>query len=164
MVFFLTAFFSHLIEEFGSTVKITDEERLGHGNIYWRLVRPNQDRDVGPLHRDKWFWDIDRSQTLPSQPFRRIKCWLPLASDYNLNGLLLLKNSHQNKSISWSIFKKDGRLKPMIDISSLSGNPSPAPVDLGDVLLFHDELVHGGSINRADYTRISLEFTMFVHI
>ena len=55
-------------------------------------------------------------------------------------------------------------LKPMIDISSLSGKPSLAPVDIDDALLFHDELVHGGSINRADYTRISLEFTMFVHI
>ena len=53
---------------------------------------------------------------------------------------------------------------PMIDISSLSGKPSPSAVDIDNVLLFHDELVHGGSINRADYTRISLEFTMFVYI
>ena len=30
---------------------ITDEENLGYGNIYWRLVRPLPYKDVGPFHK-----------------------------------------------------------------------------------------------------------------
>ena len=40
--------FKTLEEEFGSLILAWDE-------VYWRLVRPNQPSDVGPLHADKWF-------------------------------------------------------------------------------------------------------------
>lgn len=153
-----------LVEQFGKNIDITDEERLGYGNVYWRLVRPQNSRDVGPLHRDKWFWDIDKNQVLPEYPFKRIKCWMPLVPESSLNGLLIVKGSHKDTEITWTQFEKDGRIKPKLVIESLKDHPLRADLDVGDVLIFHDELVHGGSINESRFTRISLEFTVFVKL
>ena len=41
--------------------EITDEEGYGHPALYWRIVRPNSHNDIGPLHADKWFWDLNPS-------------------------------------------------------------------------------------------------------
>src|SRR5689334_11123921 len=30
---------------------------ISHDELNWRLVRPNQPADIGPIHADKWFWD-----------------------------------------------------------------------------------------------------------
>ena len=49
--------FKKLKKLFGD-FEITDEENLGFGNFYWRLVRPFPNIDVGTMHKDKWFWDL----------------------------------------------------------------------------------------------------------
>ena len=46
---------------------ISDENKLGYGELVWRLVRPNKKDDVGPIHCDKWFWDLN-----PKIMFRKI--------------------------------------------------------------------------------------------
>jgi len=151
-------------QAFGNQILITDEEKLGYGNVYWRLVRPGIARDVGPLHRDKWFWDIDQSQWLPTYPTRRIKTWIPLVPEPYNNGLLVVDNSHMSDNIKWETFEKDGRIKPRLIEQSLEQAPRRIDVQLGDALTFHDSLIHGGSLNLSSFTRISLEFTIFARI
>ena len=52
---FLKSNFAKTLEiKYGEYI-ISDESNLGWPNIYWRLVRPNQKGDIGPLHRDSWF-------------------------------------------------------------------------------------------------------------
>ena len=36
-----------------------EKDFLGWPNFYWRIVRPNKVNDVGPLHRDEWFWKLN---------------------------------------------------------------------------------------------------------
>src|SRR4051794_19999445 len=43
-------FFRRIREQVGPSATIN------HDELNWRLVRPNQPSDVGPLHADKWFW------------------------------------------------------------------------------------------------------------
>ena len=55
-----TNFANKLKEKIGE-YRISDEEGLGYPNVYWRLVRPNNKADVGPLHCDAWFWEINNN-------------------------------------------------------------------------------------------------------
>ena len=66
-------------------IEITDEEKLGFGNIYWRIVRPNHQRDVGAFHRDSWFWEIDKKQYLPNYNFKRLKVWISINTEIGKN-------------------------------------------------------------------------------
>ena len=43
--------------------EISDENNIGHGEIYWRIVRPKSPKDIGSVHADKWFWDINDDYT-----------------------------------------------------------------------------------------------------
>ena len=86
--FLQTEFSQNLRSLFGS-FDISDEECLGYPNIYWRLVRPNEPADVGPLHRDSWFWELNSSFTKPAYPFLRYKVWVPIFTELGLNGLWL---------------------------------------------------------------------------
>ena len=92
-------------------VEITDEEKLGYGNIYWRIVRPNQPRDIGALHRNSWFWEIDKTQFLPSCKFKRLKVWISIYTKPGESGLLIIPKSHKSKNISWHRKEKDGRTR-----------------------------------------------------
>ena len=44
---------------------ISDENNIGYGELVWRLVRPNKKDDVGPIHCDKWFWDLNPTHYVP---------------------------------------------------------------------------------------------------
>ena len=51
------SFFEELESDFG-TFEISDENDVGREEIYWRIVRPNEGQDMGPLHADAWFWEL----------------------------------------------------------------------------------------------------------
>ena len=38
---------------------ISSEENSGYPQIYWRITRPNRPEDVGPMHKDSWFWQLN---------------------------------------------------------------------------------------------------------
>ena len=40
------------LEDYFGPFGIFDEDNVGREEIYWRLVRPNDKNDVGPLHAD----------------------------------------------------------------------------------------------------------------
>lgn len=52
------------LEKIFGEFKISDEENEGREEIFWRLVRPHQSSDIGPLHADGWFWDFGHGHTL----------------------------------------------------------------------------------------------------
>jgi hypothetical protein len=54
-----SSLFAKIAETFPD-FEISDEEQLGRPNFYWRLVRPNTPQDIGPFHRDSWFWNISK--------------------------------------------------------------------------------------------------------
>ena len=141
---------------------ISDEESIGRPNYYWRLVRPHSTLDVGPPHRDEWFWALNPQHLMPSTELRRIKVWVPLIVDKGKNGLLVSKKSHLSDNIDWHGEDRHGIKKPVLDTD-------PSELDFylletcpGEAVIFHDKLVHTGSINNSDQHRLSFEFTCFV--
>src|SRR5262245_20036250 len=48
-----------LADAFGP-IEITNEISHAEPEIVWRLVRPDAEGDIGPLHVDSWFWDINQ--------------------------------------------------------------------------------------------------------
>lgn len=150
-------FFKKLVNVFGD-IKISDEEDYGWEEIYWRIVRPGN-HDVGSLHADKWFWELSKTK-IPKNRFR-IKVWVSLFNIKNLSGLRVVNGSHKtnweysHKTVSK---KKKPFLKSKIDNKKIKNIPTKS----GDVIIFNDNLIHGGMPNKSEKTRISFEFTMLV--
>lgn len=138
---------------------ISDEENIGHEEMYWRLVRPNQTSDVGPLHADAWFWELDHGST-PAN-VKRVKVWIAIYCEPGMNGLRVVPDSQKRR---WRYHGeyRDGFSKPQIDEDEATLPIKLIHTQPGDAIVFNDLLLHGGAINKGEQTRVSLEFTLFV--
>lgn len=159
---FMNSVFAHeLRKEYGEYI-ISDEDNLGRPNIYWRLVRPNQKSDVGPIHRDSWFWELNKDFPKPSFKFHRLKVWISIYVEKGLNGLKVEPKSQIRNDIVWNGEKRDGIKKPLLltpmdQINTILLKTSP-----GQAVVFNDDLLHGGSVNSGKFCRVSVEFTMLI--
>jgi len=153
-----TSLFEQLKEEFGEFA-ISDEDDYGWEELYWRLVRPHEPSDVGPLHADKWFWELGPLKS--PDDVERVKCWIAIACEPGLNGLQVVPKSHRR---DWRYHgeQRFGMTKPQIDENEDALNPQLIPLEPGQAIVFNDRLLHRGAVNRGNFTRVSLEFTMFV--
>ncbi len=155
-VFTGTAMFRSLRDIYGNFT-ITDEEDLGAPLVRWRLVRPNEASDVGPVHADSWFWDINR---WPIQKGRKlVKIWSMLHGTPGESGLMVLPGSHRTR-FDFAAEIRDGSAKPTFDAQGL--DMVTVPTGAGQSIVFHYNLLHGGAVTRGDTTRVSFEFTMAV--
>lgn len=150
------SFMSKLRAELGDFT-VTDEEKFGYPEMYWRIVRPKKHSDIGPLHADGWFWDIN-SDWKSCSSNERVKVWLPLEIDTGNNGLNIIRGSHACK-VEYAVRESDGKLKPQIKHSVKDSDVSLLDTKLLDLAYFHDRLVHGGAYNESSRPRVSLEFT-----
>lgn len=137
---------------------VTDEENLGYPNFYIRVVRANHCDDVGPPHADRWFWELGRL-SFP-KGHRRLKIWIPLRQLDDDPGLLIYPGSHLINFSYSGVLGSDGKVRPMFDKSLVKSSLVSAPVKLGEGIIFHDELIHQGSVGPI--TRVSVEFTLGV--
>lgn len=151
--------FMHALAEAFGDFTISDEEEIGREEIYWRLVRPGRPDDMGPLHADRWFWDLGHGTTPPGCD--RVKVWVAVVTEPGLSGLRLVPGSHRRE---WRYHGewRDGIMKPQFDEDEAALNPQIVPTAPGDVVVFHDALLHGGAPNRGSLTRVSFEFTAFI--
>ena len=156
-----TNFHNNLMDNFGIYV-VSDEENLGWPNYYWRITRPMESKDIGPVHRDSWFWEINEHFQKPEYPFTRIKVWIAIFTEIGKNGLLIEPNSHRRKDIIWESVNKDGIKKPSLQNKSNDLMMKLINTKPGQVIIFNDNLLHGGSPNKGRNSRVSLEFTMLV--
>ena len=159
--FLSTTYLNNLVKDYGE-LEITDEEALGYPNIYWRITRPNKPRDVGPLHRDSWFWEIDKSNGKKFPKYKRLKSWISINVEKGKNGLLVVEGSHKNKELKWDTLKKDGKIKPYLKSKISSNEINLLETSNNYAVTFDDDLVHGGSENFGESTRVSMEFTVFL--
>lgn len=141
-------------------IDIVDEENIGHEEIDWRLVRPNQLSDIGPLHADKWFRDLGHGVN-PPEGKKAIKIWVAICCESGLNGLKVVPDSQK---IDWRYHGefRHGFVKPQIDEDEQSLNAILLSTKSGDAVVFHEKLLHGGALNKGNLTRVSLEFMAFV--
>ena len=158
-----TNFYKILKEVFGEFI-ISDEENLGWPNLYWRIVRPLCSDDIGPLHRDCWFWELNKNYKRPNFAFKRIKVWIPIFTVKGKNGLLVEPFSQNRNDIIWTREERHGIQKPKLMTSQDCFSTKLLELDPGNIVLFNDNLIHGGSSNESKFTRVSLEFTILVKI
>ena len=147
-----------LTYEFGE-FQISAEEGSRWEEIYWRIVRPHAPSDVGPLHADRWFWDLGHGTTPAGR--ERLKVWIAIVAEPGLSGLRVVPGSHLR---DWRYHgeTRHGKTKPQIDEDENELNPQLLPTSVGDAVVFHDSLLHGGALGTGTLTRVSIEFTMFV--
>lgn len=145
--------------EYGA-IEIVDEENIGYEEIDWRLVRPNEASDVGPFHADAWFCELGHG-VKPDSDIKAIKIWIALCCEPGLNGLKVVPHS-QKKTWRYHGEFRHGFVKPQIDEDEASLPAVLAHTSPGDAVLFHDKLLHAGAINRGQFTRVSMEFMIFV--
>jgi hypothetical protein len=156
-------FFSILKNEFGD-FSISDvydtEQRHGQEEIYWRLVRPNVQSDVGPLHKDNWFHGAANSgYGMFSKDAITVKAWIPIFCEKGKSGLALLGGSHL-REWKYHIEVEDGMVRPKPDEDLSQLGAALVPTDAGNVLLFNDGVLHGGVLNAGRQTRVSAEITL----
>ena len=97
------------IKSIYSDAEVSDENDIGHGEIYWRIVRPKSPKDVGSVHADRWFWEINNNYSPPNS--RRIKFWISLWCEGN-NGLSVIPNTQKLK-YDFDYEFRDGQNKPI---------------------------------------------------
>jgi len=143
-----------------SDVFYGDTHEAGREEIYWRLVRPNAVKDVGPLHADKWFHDVMGmdDQAFPSEA-ETVKIWIPIFSQPGKNGLMIVPNSHQ-KTYCYHAAPGAGGMKPVIDEDVTTLGAELMLTEPGNMLIFNEGILHGGAVNMGDQTRVSVEITM----
>lgn len=126
-------------------------------DIFWRLVRPNK-KDVGSIHADIWFWDIN-NWSVPKDK-NCLKIWMLLSKNIN-KGLGVLEKSHLKDDWIYNVSFKDGLQKPEFDTKKNIYKNEDLETPFGSVVFFDYRLLHYGIYNLTDFSRISLEFTIY---
>jgi hypothetical protein len=150
-----------LRNSFGSS-KTSDEERLGRGNYYWRIIRPGTKDDVGPMHRDAWFWQLNDDYGQNMTGLQRLKVWIAVETAPGLNGLLVQPGSHLREDFKWEGTVSGGMKKPVLKSQVAPSSLTLLSPPPGHGVIFHDKLLHGGAVNGASRCRCSIEFTLLV--
>jgi hypothetical protein len=156
-------FIATLQDEFGDFA-ISDiydtKQHYGQEEVYWRLVRPGVETDVGPLHKDKWFHGAFNSgYGMFPDDVVTVKLWIPIFCEPGKSGLSLAGGSHL-KEWKYHIEVVDGVPRPKPDEDLTSAGARLIPTAPGNILIFNEGVLHGGVINSGDKTRVSAEITM----
>lgn len=128
--------------------------------MYWRIVRPHEPNDVGTLHADKWFHDCMkiRERVFP-EGANALKIWIPLYCEEGKNGLEIVQGSHK-KRWDFSVVDIENTYKPRLNIDESTISRELLPTPAGQVVIFNEDIVHVGAVNKGNTTRISLEITL----
>lgn len=158
-------FIARLKEEFGE-FEISDvydvQQRPTSEEIYWRLVRPEVPTDVGLLHADKWF-HIAVGMGPEMFPVGKVsvKVWIPIYCEPGKNGLAIVPGSH-HRQWKFHVEYVDGLGKPIIDEDTSKIPAELMHTEPGNMLIFHENTLHGGVVNHGRKTRVSMEITMLM--
>ncbi len=149
--------FKVLKKEFGK-IEFSKKVDNKKADSYWRLVRPNKKKDVGPIHADEWFWNANKWD-IPKNK-KVFKVWMLLSNKLD-KGLSVIPNSHIKKDWVYKRIFRDGIFKPKFAEDKNSYKIMNLKTPKGRILIFNYGLLHSGLINKSNETRISLEFSLY---
>ena len=132
------------------------EEVLAHPQFNYRAKLPNQEITVIPWHQDlAYLIPEEAGETLV------VNVWLPLVRATEENGCMqVIRGSHQFNLIAHNYQDQTpGHTggKGISDMELPPGDIVTAELDVGDVLLTSERVVHRGLPNRADTVRWSVD-------
>jgi hypothetical protein len=136
---------------------------LGRARINWRLVRPGDGTDLGPIHADYWFEAVVDGWNPEPSDMVKVKIWIPIFIDQGLTGFSYLPESHK-KILPFSKRRlPNGLYKPHFDEADLPVPLQTLDTPSGTAVLFNYNLVHrGANSDQAKHTRVSMELTLDV--
>lgn len=157
-------FFKKLEEDFSPFMlgRVVYEREVDweRDEMYWRIVRPNEPTDVGTLHADRWFHESMkiRERVFPDGA-NALKIWIPLYVEPGANGLEVVEDSHKRE---WNFKAVDieNTMKPRLNVDESEISRKLLVTEPGQLVIFNEDLVHVGAVNRGETTRISLEITL----
>jgi hypothetical protein len=156
-------FLRTLREAFGD-FEISDvydtHQHHGHEEIYWRLVRPDAEGDIGPLHADTWFHGaFNMGYGMFADGVVTVKIWVPVFCEPGKSGLAIVAGSHLR---DWQhhMDTSGGSPRPVLDEDPATIDATLIPTEPGNMLIFNERTLHGGVVNRGLHTRVSAEITM----
>lgn len=148
---------SKMIKECPAEWYITDEEKIGYENVYWRFVRKNDPNGVGSIHADKWFWDLNKYNIKKNH--QRIKIWIPIYQP-NDSAFSALEGSHEHEYVYEYKVDELGKRKPIFNQKKIEKEMKKIKFNDGEFIIFNDNLLHGGL--SLSTNRLSVEWTMAV--
>jgi hypothetical protein len=152
--------FDTLRENFGD-ISLTDQMNMGWPEMNWRLVRPGEPNDFGPIHSDRWYWDITEGK-IPDDK-ERLNIWIAIYTEPGKCGLRVVPNSQNQELAEYATTRDDkGYLRPVMQAREEDLDIQVLKCPPGNMLVFHDDILHGGSYNYGSTCRVSLEFTLLI--
>jgi hypothetical protein len=136
---------------------------LNRARINWRLVRPGDGVDLGPIHADYWFEAVmDGWSPAPAETIK-IKIWVPIYLEQGLTGFAYLPGSHRQQLRFGKKLLADGHYKPHFEEIDLPAPLQTMDTPCGNAVIFNYNLVHrGANSHKAKHTRVSMEVTLLV--
>jgi hypothetical protein len=150
--------FKSIFSRYPATI-FSDWESKSHPDFIWRVIRPGP-VDLSPIHSDMWFWEAGLGRMPKFGEYTRVKGWVPILNEVGQSGLSVFPGS-QEKMYKPRLQMRDGILKPVVDQRLFEGKMENLVLQYGDIVFFHDNLIHGG-FSEGTNTRFSLEFTMMI--
>jgi len=136
---------------------------LGRARINWRLVRPGDGRDLGPIHADYWFEAVMGGWNSAPSAMVKVKIWIPIYLEPGLTGFAYVPGSHLQQLAFSRKRLADGHYKPYFDEADLPTPLKTLDTPCGTAVLFNYNLVHrGANSDNATRTRVSMELTLDV--
>lgn len=119
--------------------------------VYFRVVRPNEASDVGPLHRDQWFNEI---YTPDSAHLSSFKVWIalncPPGSELQFVPLAM------DEAWTYEVIDTPNGPRPRGKVPATVSVLQPR-LRAGDALIFDPFTLHKGAINPGPENRVSVE-------
>ena len=134
---------------------------LGRPRINWRLVRPGDGTDLGPVHADYWFDAVLDGWRDEPGPDVKLKIWIPIFLEPGATGFAYVPGSHLRQYPFRRVHIGDGLFKPNLPETELDQPLQTLPTPPGTAVMFNYNLVHrGANSSQATRTRVSMELTM----
>ena len=121
-------------------------------------MRPNEPSDIGPLHADRWFGINKAWGNIYPNNFKRTKVWIPIESERQ-KWIKNFRYSHQDVCrYTYKVHCHKYKNKPVINLPPNDDELELIDIEPGSLLIFDDNLIHGGALNKGCYPRISLNY------
>jgi hypothetical protein len=134
---------------------------LGRPRINWRLVRPGDGIDIGPIHADYWFDAVLDGWRDEPGPNVKLKIWIPIFLEEGTTGFAFVPGSHLRSYSFRRVHVGDGHFKPDLPEADLDRPLQTLATPPGTAVMFNYNLIHrGANSGRATRTRVSMEFAI----
>jgi hypothetical protein len=134
---------------------------LNRPRINWRLVRPGDGTDIGPIHADYWFDAVLDGWRHEPGPMVKLRVWIPIYIEVGVTGFAYVPESHLHEYPFRRARTGEGLLKPDFSPSDLNRPLETLMISPGTAVMFSYNLVHRGANSaRAKKTRVSMEMSL----